>query len=159
MIFRNDDISHETDVRQFASVQALFDKYNTPQTIAVICNNIWKNKRLIEFINKNNIIVQVHCWEHYDLTTNLDITGPDLDKCIDTIKKYFGTKPVLLYPPWNKSSKELEQLALSKGLIVSNKKISLSQYLSGKQGEVVNFHSWCIDECLDLERALIKYTI
>jgi peptidoglycan/xylan/chitin deacetylase (PgdA/CDA1 family) len=157
LIWRDDDISFETDLKRFKQIQDLFLKYNVLHTIGLICKDIHKNIDLINFINKNNIDVQIHCWNHYDMTLNYEKVKNDLPRCIETIEKCFGKRPTVLYVPWNHSDEMIEWIAKENELTVSNKKISLSGYLRGQTGEVINFHSWS-DECIDLEAALIKYS-
>jgi len=158
MTWRNDDISHTTDLNKFKAVHELFKKYNVLHTVALICKDIQKAPELIKYINDNNIDVQVHAWEHEDFTVMNEYKMQDqFKKSIACIKKYFKKKPTMFYPPWNKSDIIVEGIAAEFGLTVSNKKISLSQYLRGATGEVINFHSWS-DECVDLEEALKKYT-
>lgn len=154
--FRDDDISRCTKVERFKEIHNLFIKYNVPHTIALICKEIEKNKELVKYIKQNNIDVQVHAWEHFDFTTDIERLRKELPKAVLQITKLFK-KPVTLYPPWNKSNDEVEKIAFDNKLQVSTKKISLSQYLKGVKGDVINFHSWS-DECEDLEAALIKYT-
>jgi peptidoglycan/xylan/chitin deacetylase (PgdA/CDA1 family) len=158
MIFRNDDVSHSTDLQQLKDVQALFDKYEVQHTIALICKDIQKSPELIKFINAHNIDVQVHAWGHTDFTK---LTGEEIrvqfKKSIACIKKHFKKTPTVFYPPWNRSNELVETVAAEFGLTVSDKKISLSQYLRGATRDVINFHSWS-DECKDLEPALKKYT-
>lgn len=160
MIWRNDDVSFKTEVGQFAEVHKLFKKHIVLHTIAVICKDIQKNPELIEYINTNNIDVQVHCWDHYDFTLNHDRLKTDLPKCIKAITKYFKHAPITLYPPWNKSDEIVEQIAKDNGLTVSNKKVSLSQYIrtEGDVAEsVINFHSWSLPEIIDLDAALTLF--
>lgn len=158
MIWRNDDVSHATSLQQFTAVHELFKKYNVLHTVAMICKDIGKNKELVKYINANNIDVQVHALEHTDFTLLTDEQiNTQFNFCVGLIQKYFKRKPTVFYPPWNRSNNLVAHVAYKHGLTVSNTKISLSQYLSGKHGEVINFHSWS-DECKDLEAALIKYT-
>jgi peptidoglycan/xylan/chitin deacetylase (PgdA/CDA1 family) len=160
-IFRNDDVSYKTEVGQFEEVHKLFKKYIVLHTIAVICKDIQKNKELIDYINANNIDVQVHCWEHYDFTQNHDKLRKDLPKAIAVIEKHFKHRPTVLYPPWNKSDAIVEQIAAENGLTVSNQKISLSQFIrfeGNTREDVINFHSWALPEIIILEDALKLYT-
>jgi len=160
IIFRDDDISHLTAVNQFAEIHKLFRSRVILHTIALIAKDINKNPALIEFINANNIDVQLHCWKHYDLNNDLKVTADDLKKGCDTIEKYFNHRPNVLYPPWNKTSKGLEEVAANLGLTVSADKISLSQYIrhDGRFDDVViNFHSWAYPDVILLERGLDIY--
>jgi len=161
MIWRSDDIQQSTDLKRFKEIHALFVKYKVLHTISIICKGIEENKPLVKYIKaevkKGNIDPQIHAWVHYDFTTNTENLSEELEWCVYTINKLFGKKPDTLFPPWNRSSPEVEMIAKQHGLKVSNQKISLSNYLNGKEGDVINFHSWA-DEVIDLEPALKKYT-
>ncbi len=158
MIFRDDDISHETNLPRFKQIHNLFVKYNVLHTVALICKDIDKNPELIAYINGNDFDVQVHCWEHVDYSKcDRDLIDYMIGKSVAIIEKYFHRKPTILFPPWNKSNDVVVASAAGYGLTVSTTKISISQYLRGYTGEVINFHSWS-DECNQLEEALIKFT-
>lgn len=161
IIWRNDDVSYKTAVNQFDEVHKLFKEHITLHTIALICKDIEKNKPLIDYINTNNIEVQVHCWEHYDFTLEHEKLKIDLPKCVKAITKHFKHAPVTLFPPWNKTDATVEAIAKENGLSVSHKKVSLSQYIrfEGKVGEdVINFHSWAYSDIIVLEEALKLYS-
>lgn len=161
MIWRNDDISYKTELGQFECVHKLFKKYTVLHTIALICRDIEKNPELINFINANNIDVQIHCWEHKDFTQLLLVEVEDqFRKSIQTIQKYFKHRPTVFFPPWNKSNDAVECVAKEHGLTVSNQKVSLSQYIRTEgdvKESVINFHSWSLDEIKILEEALVIY--
>lgn len=157
MIFRDDDVSKDTDLKLFKQVHGLFIKYDVLHTVALICKGIETNAPLLKYLKQQkNIDVQLHAWEHFDFTTDPLRLKKELPMAVATITRHFK-KPVTLYPPWNKSSSAVEKTAWENKLAINNKKISLLQYLRGVRGEVINFHSWA-DECKDLEAALIKYT-
>ena len=156
--WRDDDINFETDMHKFIKVDTLLQKYKVKHTIALICKDIQKAPDLIGYIKDNDIDVQVHAFEHTDFTLlTKDEMRLQFKKSIAAIKKYFKKAPDTFYPPWNRSNAFVEEVAEEFGLTVKDQKISLSQYLRGAAGEVINFHSWS-DECKDLEAALIKYT-
>jgi hypothetical protein len=157
-IFRDDDIGfHPDKLKQFKDVHSLFNKYGVTHTIAIITKDIEKDKKLISYINKQtNIDVQLHCHEHFDFTTDLKKLGDQLPEAVAITQRLFGKTPTILYPPWNRSNIGVERIAWYSRLKVSNQKISLSQYLSGVRGSVINFHYWS-DECDQLEEALKKY--
>jgi peptidoglycan/xylan/chitin deacetylase (PgdA/CDA1 family) len=159
-IFRDDDISHTTDIALFKRVHNYFKEAIVLHTIALICKDIETNPDLIEYIKSQNIDVQVHCWTHYDMTTDYEQVKEDLQKCIVTIKAVFGERPTTLFPPWNRTDETVNQIAGSLGLKVSNKKISLDQYIrfNGEVSEeVINFHYWAQQESILLEPALEIY--
>ena len=157
LVFRDDDVSKDTDLKRFKEIHEFFNKYEVTHTIALICKDIEQNKALVKYIkSQKNIDIQIHCWEHKNLTENLQTLSGELQKCLQIIRTIFGKQPTILYPPWNKTSFSVNNIARSLRLTVSAEKISLSQYLKGVKGEVINFHSWA-DECVDLEPALKKY--
>lgn len=157
IIWRDDDLSKDTDLKKFKAVHELFNKYKVLHTVALICKDIEQNKPLLKYLkSQKNIDVQVHAFEHYDFQTNLQRLHEDLPKAIEIVTRHFK-KPTILYPPWNRSSIGVERIAWNNKLKVVSNKISLSQYLRGVKGDVINFHYWS-DECEDLETALIKYT-
>ena len=157
IIWRDDDTSKDTDLKRFKEIHSLFIKYKVLHTVSLICAGIETNKPLVDYIKKSGCDVQVHAWEHFDYTTNLKQVVTDLPKCVKIITKLFGKRPDTLFPPWNRSNPELEAIAWANDLAVSNKKISLDQFLRGVEGEVLNFHGWH-SECDQLEAALKKYT-
>lgn len=159
-IFRDDDISHTTDLAHFKKVHDYFKEAIVMHTIALIVKDIEKNPELIDYIKNNNIDVQVHCWQHYDLTANIEQFEKDLPKCIDTIEILFGERPTTLFPPWNNASEKVIDIAADHGLTVSYKKVSLDQYIrfNGEVDEqVINFHYWAQQDIILIEPALSIY--
>lgn len=156
-IFRDDDIGfHKGKLKRFKEVHSLFNKYGVNHTIAIVTKDIEKDKSLIKYIkSQKNINVQLHCHEHIDYSKDLQKLHENIPKAVEIATKLFS-KPTILYPPWNASSVGVERIAWRNGLRVSTNKISLSQYLKGVKGDVVNFHYWS-DECELLEEALKKY--
>lgn len=161
IIWRDDDISHLTKTDEFKQVHESFQKYGVTHTIALIVKDIQRNPELISFIKENDIDVQIHCWEHFDMTKTVDILEEHLINCIGTIKSVFGITPTTVYPPWNSSNNEVEAIVTKLGLIVRPDKISLNQYIraGGDVAEdVVNFHYWAYEEKMLIEPALRIYT-
>jgi peptidoglycan/xylan/chitin deacetylase (PgdA/CDA1 family) len=160
MIFRDDDISYLTNLEEFKKVQEIFDHNNVRHTVALICKDIDKNPELIDFIRSKDIDVQIHCWEHIPLTEYHDKLIDHLSWSISTIETYFGNRPTVLYPPWNKSDSFVEAKATDLGLKVSNKKITLSKYIQFKgkvSQKVINFHYWAYEEAMLLDAAMKIY--
>lgn len=163
-IYREDDLSIETKgerLKRFKAAHALLVKYNVLHTVALICHDIEKNKALVRYmqaeVKRGTMSVQVHCWDHVDLTIDPSRLLYELPLCIQSISELFGQRPTTLFPPWNRSNEMVEEIAKANGLKVSNKKMSLSGYLKGQNEDVINWHSWA-DEIIDLEAALKKYT-
>lgn len=159
-VFRDDDISFTTDIAQFKQVHDFFKEYIVMHTIALICKDLEKNPELIEYIKANNIDVQVHCWTHYNLTTDPIQAEKDLRSCVDIIYRIFGEVPNTLYPPWNQTSEKINSIAEDFGLKASTKKVSLDQYVRCQgevDEEVINFHYWAQQDVVLLEPALKIY--
>lgn len=160
MIFRDDDISYRTKLENFKKVHELFEQCNVVHTIALMAKDIEKAPDLIAFINSKNIDVQLHCWDHIDLTLNHDRVKEHLQQGIDCIKKQFNKTPTILYPPWNLTDSTVNSIAQELGLTVCADKISLNQYLRARgdvKEKVINFHSWDNGDYAMLQEALRIY--
>lgn len=163
MIFRDDDPSYLTtgdSFEQFKQVQDTFDRYNLTHTIALIAKNIELNPALIDYINSKNIDVQLHCWDHMDMTTVEVILYDQLYKGVEAIKKYFKNPPTKLYPPWNKVDDKVRSIAKELGLDCDEEKLSLPQYIRVKghvSEHTVNFHYWAYDDRFLIDTALEIY--
>lgn len=160
MIWRDDDISYETDLKKFSLTQDVFNKYGVKHTIALVCQDIEKSPELIQYILDNDIDVQIHCWDHTDMTLNTDTLEVELLKCIKVITSLFGKIPTTVYPPWNKTNAKVEKIAADLNLVVRADKISLQQYIrtNGDVAEdTVNFHYWAYEN-ERLAEALKIYT-
>ncbi len=99
----------------------------------------------------------MHCFDHerYDDKDN-QYLREEIRMALNLLYEHIDIKPTTLYPPWNKSSAALEEVAFEFGLTVSTEKVSLSTYLkSSMTTGIVNWHSWSEEIC-DLEAALIK---
>lgn len=160
MIFRDDDISHKTDLTRFKQVHEMFAGKKAVHTIAIICKDLELNQPLIDYINEcGDFEIAIHCWEHVDLTTlSHQEIGIHFFKAINCIYSNFKVikKPITLFPPWNISNEKIERYAKDWCMVVSNEKISLSQYIKGIKADVVNFHHWS-DEIKDLPKAIEIY--
>lgn len=157
IIWRDDDVGQNTRLDVLQSVDDVFQRHSKPHTIAVIASGIETRTDLVKLIRDRRMIVQLHCWEHDDLSVDAAARG-ELERAVDLLGSLFA-RPTVLYPPWNRSSSELEDAAARLGLAVSFRKVSLSQYVrvNGSVSEnVVNFHHWHVPDVLLLERALEK---
>lgn len=153
--WRDDDIGAGTKLDVLAAVDDVFQKYAVPHTIAVMAAGMDRRPDLVELIRERRMIVQLHCWNHDDLTTWQ--AQSDLSAAVEMIDTLFGARPSILYPTWNRSNSALEVVARGLGLTVSTAKISIEQYLraGGDVAEdVVNFHHWHVPEAVLLEPAL-----
>ena len=159
MIWRDDDIGADTRIATLQAVDDLFQRFRVEHTIAVIAKGIETRPDLLEFIRERRMVVQLHCWEHDDLTADLEARD-DLARAVDLLAEHL-TRPTVLYPPWNRTSPELETVAAELGLTVSARKISLSQYIrcdGDVDSNVINFHFWYPPEYEQLQQALLIAT-
>ena len=155
MIWRDDDIGADTRIATLEAVDDLFQRYGLPHTIAVIAKDLDTRPDLIEFIRERRMVVQLHCWDHDDLTVDATARS-DLARAVDLIECHL-TRPTVLYPPWNRSTPAVEAIAAELGLTVSHRKVSLSQYIRAGgdvEEDTVNFHFWYPPEFPQLEQAL-----
>lgn len=154
-IWRDDDVGQNTRAETLAAVDDVFQRYGEPHTIAVIAAGFDLRPDLVELIRERRMLVQLHCWEHDDLTVDAVARG-DLERGVEMLERLFG-RPTVLYPPWNRSNEKVEAAAERLGLAVSTRKVSLSQYIRAG-GDIeegaVNFHHWHVPDAVLLERAL-----
>lgn len=144
MIWRDDDIWVKTKLDQLLQVDDSFQAAGLPHTIAVLAERIDAHQALVDAIKARGMIVQLHAWAHDDLSVNASARAA-LPGAVELLTSVFGTRPTVLYPPWNRSSPALERVAAELGLTISTKKVSLEQYLrfKGDVGEdTINFHYW-----------------
>lgn len=155
MIWRDDDVGYGTKIATLRAVDDIFRRYGALHTIAVIASGIDRRPDLVDLILERRMAVQLHCWTHDDLTVE-PRAREDLARAVDLLESLFG-RPTVLYPPWNKTSPEVEAAASDLGLTVSATKISLEQYLRARGGveeDTVNFHYWHVPDVVLLEPAL-----
>lgn len=156
MIWRDDDVGRHSRLEGLAAVDDMLREYGTRHTVAVIANEVRTKPPLIRLIRERRMDVQLHCWDHDDLTQST-LAREQLPAAVQVIEDLFGMRPTVLYPPWNRSSPEVEAAAAALGLSVSWQKISLAQYIraGGDVAErVINLHYWAPEDVVLLERAL-----
>lgn len=144
MIWRDDDISVTTKLPPLCAVDDCFQREGMPHTIAVIAEHIETNRPLVQAILERGMHVQLHAWIHEDLRTHAAARAA-LPLAVERLTQVFGTRPTVLYPPWNQSNAAVEAAASALGLTVSTQKVSLDQFLRCKgevSEEVINFHYW-----------------
>lgn len=160
MIFRDDDISHNTKLDDLVRVHGMFQRAEVTHTVALIMQNLQLAPDLVRYLRTEPWFdLQLHCWQHVDLTTepNLD---DHLDKALELYEQLFGDAPTVLYPPWNRSDVNLIYTAGRFGLKVRPNKISLAQYIKVRgdvREDTVNFHYWAPHEQILVEPALAIY--
>jgi peptidoglycan/xylan/chitin deacetylase (PgdA/CDA1 family) len=155
IIWRDDDIGKRTKVDVLGAVNDIFQRYGTPHTIAIMAAGLDERPDLVDLIVERGMIVQLHCWDHEDLTRPEH--RADLPRALDMAERLFGKRPTVLYPPWNRTDAELDAFAARLGLTVSTVKLSLEQYIRARgdvDEDVVNFHHWHVPEAVLLEQAL-----
>jgi len=155
MIWRDDDVLEKgRQLEQLLRVDDLLKRYRQPHTIAILAATL--TPALAKVIVERRMIPQLHAWNHDDLSADARARG-ELAQAITKIEELCGRRPMILYPPWNRSSPELEAVARELGLIVSYVKISLDQYVrvdGDVDCETVNFHYWADEDVAQLEPAL-----
>jgi peptidoglycan/xylan/chitin deacetylase (PgdA/CDA1 family) len=164
IVFRDDDISKDTDLKQFRVIHEMFLKHNVTHVIAVIAKDIEKHVELIRYIRTTpNFEVQLHCYDHIDLTKNHDVARYHLRAGKKILERIFNGRVTIWYPAWNKVDDYLIEIANELLLIPKPEKISLSNFISltnhsnfSNISETINFHYWA-DECKDLDLALQRY--
>lgn len=153
--WRDDDIGRRTKVEVLAAVNDVFQRYRVPHTIAIMAAGLDERPDLVALIKERGMLVQLHCWTHEDLTRTEH--RAQLPRAMDMAEQLFGVRPTVLYPPWNRSDRYLEEFAMQLGLTVSAAKISIEQYIraGGDVAEdTVNFHHWHVPEAVLIEPAL-----
>lgn len=159
MIWRDDDVGIGTKLEYLREVDDACQAANVVHTVAVQAYDLHTRPDLVEFILERHMDVQLHCWKHDDLSVNA-AARDDLSLAVGKIFALFGKRPVVLYPPWNRSNYYVEVAAFDLGMIVSCKKLSLEQYIrvDGDVSErTINFHHWAAHERAQLPKALEIY--
>jgi len=157
VILRDDDISIATDLNRFKEIHELYNKYDLIHTIAVITKDICNANALVDYIlSQKNIDIQLHCYTHDRRFTELDMGDLifQYNNGMSDIKTVFDKIPTIHYPCWNAANELVIQTAKSFGLIVSNKKVSLSNFIKHPQDNVVINHHYWSSECDQLEDAM-----
>lgn len=158
MIWRDDDIGVKTDLAVFAAVDDLFQRYGLRHTVAIMAFGLHQRPDLVAFLRHRDVACELHCWTHLDLPQSTE-GRDDLARAVTQIETLIGRRPTVLYPPWNRTSPEVEAAAASLGLTVSAQKISLAQFLrcGGSDRDVINFHYWEPSDVALLEPAMQAY--
>lgn len=155
MIWRDDDVLElARTLPQLLGADELLRRYGQVHTIAIIASTL--TPELAAIIRERGMSAQLHCWAHDDLSVD-GIAIAQLPAAVAKIEALVGTRPTVIYPPWNRTSALLETAACKLGLAVSVAKISLEQYIraDGDVAEsVVNFHYWHASDMELLEPAL-----
>lgn len=163
ILWRDDDPSVLTKIEQFAFCHEIFQKYSVIHTVALIMKDIEKNKSLVDYIksHQHEFNIQLHCWEHFDHDKDIPQAKISIAKGKQAIRDIFGVTPLIWFPPWNLSNKELSDYCSEIGMVARPDKISIEQYIrvGGTVNEdVVNFHYWYEPEVNDLYKAFALYT-
>ena len=109
LTIRDDDISKDTDVSILKYVHDQFLLHHKTHTVALLCNRLEENKKLVDYINKtHNWNLCIHGWTHdnYCLMSEQKIAS-DLDRCILKMEELFGNVPEVWYLPWNGWTKDM----------------------------------------------------
>lgn len=167
MIWRDDDVgaAHRnyagvsmpgTRLEDLIAVDDCFIRHETLHTIAVMACDLESRPDLVDLIRSRAMVVQLHCWQHDDLTVSMRALN-DLERALDVVETLLLVRPTVLYPPWNKTNGYVAERADRLGLTVSVDKISLPQWIRAGgdvDEDTVNFHHWSVPETILLEQAL-----
>ena len=139
---------------QLLAVDDIVRAHGETHTIAIIASTL--TRELGRLIRERGMSAQLHCWNHDDLSLDADGRA-QLAGAVAKIEDLVGTRPAVLYPPWNRTGPELEAAALELGLRVSVRKISLEQFIRCRgdvEEETINFHFWHPEDVAQLPEAL-----
>lgn len=143
IIWRDDDVLKlPRTLPDLLAVDDLLSAHAAIHTIAIIASTL--TPELGSIIRERGMSAQLHCWEHDDLSAD-PAARAQLASAIAKIEDLVGTRPTVLFPPWNRTSLALETEAAKLGLRVSREKISLEQFIRAGgdvMESVVNFHYW-----------------
>lgn len=144
MIWRDDDILYpHVKLADLLWVDDLLRDHGCTHTVAIIAETL--TPELGAVIRERGMVPQLHCWAHDDLSVESAAIA-ELPAALDRIETLCGSRPTVLYPPWNRTSTVLESVAKALGLTVSVDKLSLEQFnrFQGDVGpdDVINFHFW-----------------
>lgn len=142
-IWRDDDVLWKpTDLDALLYADDILQRHGALHTIAVIASRL--TREVGRIIRERGMSAQLHCWDHDDLSVNVDAVA-QLPAAVARMEDMIGTRPTVLYPPWNRSSEMLQTAAARLRLKVSTRKASLEQFIRfrGSIGEdTINFHHW-----------------
>jgi peptidoglycan/xylan/chitin deacetylase (PgdA/CDA1 family) len=156
MIWRDDDILYaDSRLEDLLAVDDDLRAYGRRHTVAVLASLL--TPAIATVLVERGMDVQLHAWSHEDLTVSASARA-DLPAAVRRIEELVGTRPTVLYPPWNRTSPALNKAASDLGLVVSAEKISLEYYLrrngSVPGSSVINFHYWHEPNRILLKQAL-----
>lgn len=161
LVWRDDDIGFETDIDTLMLVDDFFQLHRVTHTIAVMVDKLHKRPDLVEFIRARGMDVQLHCWDHIDLSKEpREQLHDHLSVAVEEVNALFGKRPTVLYPPWNRSSDLVREVAAAVGMVVHDQKISLEAYIrtgGGVKEHTINFHYWATQERDLIPQALEIY--
>ena len=148
MLYRDDDICKWTDLTEFKKLHEIFISNKKIHTCAVLFEDLADNYGLFHYLVTAPLLdVQLHGWKHRDYSKmSLDEIVKDFTDAIahwnlnvirrygDDILKNPLKRITTFYPPWNRTSKEIEEVCKQLNLRVDNR----------IGGEVFNFHYWSV---------------
>lgn len=168
LIFRDDDIGDRASYTEpFIRAHEKFNKYGVSHEIAVITRHIFKQKELLNYIQKqDNINIQFHAHNHgaFDEMDERAL-HQDFSTGIKMLKDLFGVTPTIWYPPFNRANKTAVQIAKDYGLTTSTEAHYLESYIrlpnyyfNPRNPYILNIHFWSDEQCQYLEDALQIYS-
>jgi len=167
---RDEGINKNTDVRTLKYIHEQFLENHLTHTISIICDGMWRNKPVIDYINSTtNWDIAINGWvaHNYCNLSKTDVED-ELDKCILEIEKLFGVTPEKWYLPYNGWCPnsgfglipKIADIAFYHGVDVDNNCYHISKFINFFQNgqkprtNSVYFYSWDINDLMLLPELL-----
>ena len=168
---RHDDFDWRLDPQDYIDNHEKFIEVGLTETAVVQYTHDGRvpnyDQFLINYMNTSpNWDIQLHGWAHdeYDKLSPAEIRE-HLEKSIEMSEKLFDIKPTVWYPPWNRKTEIMEDIARSFGLEIDNESNDISKFIREVEpgifnGHSVYFHLWNnserekIDKMLELAKEL-----
>ncbi len=154
MIFRHDDFSPRTRLKEVKQAHNEFLKRDLTETICIqACYppTIGLKAGVVEYIKSStNYDIQLHCWQHdsYDKMNSLELIR-DLSAAMFYIRKVFGAYPAVLYPAFNARSENVLAACDYLGLELRSNGAYVKHYIGDPEAypnaTAIFFHSWSRD--------------
>lgn len=165
LIVRHDDFDFRLEPEDYIDNHERFIEAGVDETAVVQYTHDGRvpnyNPFLINYMNTApNWDIQLHGWEHaeYDKLSPLEVRK-HLEKSIEMSEKLFGVKPKVWYPPWNRRTEIMGDIARSFGIKIDNESNDISKFIREKEAGIFNghsvyFHLWNRHEAEKIDRML-----
>ncbi len=161
VIWRDDDVLMYETLDLLLCVDDVFQKYGVAHSLGVIVKSLENHPALVSAIIDRKMEAQLHGYWHDDFSDGNVVGLKLLAPAVELMTGLLGVRPTVMYPPWNRTSRLLEEYVRPLGLRNSNQYITLQHYIRHRghvpAGTVINFHYWQNSPAL-IEQALKIYT-